>query len=161
MSTSEQRHESIPILFWIGLGCFVMFFSCKLGLGRLHNPGPGFVPFLLGLLLSIVSAFFLVGTIRSKKEPQPMGQPESGADAAGHVNLVKLGTVLATLFAYSLLFETLGYLIATLLMSIILFRTMGLKWPMALLAAALTAFLSYFLFTSLGVLFPKGILKGL
>jgi len=156
MSAGREKLETFPILFWIGLGLFVVYCSHKLGIGTLRSPGPGFMPFLLGCFLSIVSLWFLVGSFRQKEESLALP-----AEQQGQINLLRLACVLIALFAYSFFFEKLGFLIATLLMLVILFRSMGTGFRTAMIAAAVTAFASYFLFTSIGIRFPKGVLKGL
>ena len=155
MNPNKNKYGIIPILFWTGLGLFVMFFSYKLGLGGLRNPGPGLMPFLLGFFLFLVSLYFLVTFLYKK-----VGRDGVVKEKQSQINYVRLCLVLASLFAYSLIFETLGFLITTLLILIILFRTTNNRWYAVLIASVLTAFVSYFLFTYLGIRFPKGILKG-
>jgi putative tricarboxylic transport membrane protein len=154
MNPNKSKYGIIPIFFWIGLGFFVMFFSYKLGLGGLHNPGPGLMPFLLGCFLFLLSLCFLVTFLYKK-----MGWERVVKEEQGQINFGRLGLVLASLFVYPLLFETLGFLITTLLILIILFRGMNNRWYAVLIASVLTVLVSYFLFTYLGIRFPKGILK--
>lgn len=156
MKTNTNKYQIIAIFFWIGLGFFVMIFSYKLSLGKLHSPGPGLMPFLFGLFLTIISFYILVRSLYKKEDRYEMVKEEQG-----QINLGRLGLVLVSIFAYPLLFETLGFLITTSLTLIILFRSMNNRWYTVLIASALTALVSYFLFTSLGIRFPKGILKGL
>ena len=153
MNIDKNRYQIIPILVWIGLGLFVMVCSYKLGIGRLQSPGPGFLPFFLGLFLSAISFCFLLGSLRKRE-----GRYGRVKEEQGQINPGRLGSVLVSLFAYPLLFETMGFLISTLLMLILLFRCMNKRWSSVLIASALTVLVSYFLFTSLGIRFPKGIL---
>ena len=140
----------------MGLGLFVMVLSHQLGLGGLHNPGPGFMPFLLGCFLCTTSFYTLLTSPRKREE-----SGGAAKDERGQIDFGKLCLVLASLFAYPLLLERLGYLITTLLILIILFRTMNNRWSSVLLASVLTVLISFLLFTYLGIRFPKGILKGL
>lgn len=158
MNAITHKLHIIPIFFWIGLGLFVMFFSYQLDLGSFHNPGPGFMPFLLGFFLCIISFCFLLQFLRKKED---RGGAAAVNEAQGQINFGKLCIVLASLFAYPLLFEPLGFLITTLLILISLFRSMNNRWSSVLLASVITALVSYFIFTYLGIRFPKGILKGL
>lgn len=151
-----NKKQIILACFWIGLGLFVMVLSYLLGLGGLHNPGPGLMPFLLGLLLFLASAYFLITLL-----PKKVRQEGAFEGDKGQISYVKLCLVLGSLFAYSLLLESLGFLVTTLLILPILFRSMNNRWVSVLFASILTAFIAYFLFTYLGVRFPKGILKGL
>lgn len=116
------------------------------------------MPFLLGFFLCIISFYFLLTVLYKKGE-----QSEAVVvnEAQGQINFGKLCIVLASLFAYPLLFEPLGFLFTTLLILISLFRSMNNRWSSVLLASVITALVSYFIFTYLGIRFPKGILKGL
>jgi putative tricarboxylic transport membrane protein len=126
-----------------------------LNLGRFHSPGPGLMPFILGVLLLIVSLYLLIISlfkIGGKKEI-PKKEPSQ-------IDFVKIGLVLISLFVYTLLLEKLGYLITTFLLLIVLFRSAGSKrWRSVLIASTLAVFLTYFVFTSFGLRFPAGILK--
>ncbi len=152
----KHKYHIIPIFFWIGLGLVVMCLSYSLGLGGLHNPGPGLMPFLLGSLLCVISFYFLLMFLYSKVDRDEGEQVEQG-----QVNSWRLCLVLASLFAYALLLEPLGFPVTTLLILIILFRSMNNRWLSVLFASFVTVFLSYVIFSYLGVRFPKGILRGL
>src|SRR4030042_3849660 len=154
MNLNKSKYGIIPIFFLIGLGLLVMILSYSLGLGGLHNPGPGLMPFLLGFFLFLASIYFLITFFYKKASGDGVVKEEQG-----QINYVRLCMVLASLFAYSLLFETLGFLITTLLILIILFRSTNNRWYAVLIASVLTAFISYVLFSYLGIRFPKGILK--
>jgi putative tricarboxylic transport membrane protein len=150
-----KKYEIIPVIFWTGLSIFMMVLSIRLGLGKFHTPGPGLMPFILGILLLIacfylsIAAFFKLG-----------GKKEISKEKPGRIDFVKIGLVLFSLFVYALLLEKVGYLITTFLLLIILFRTAGFKrWGSVLIASALAVFLTYFVFTSFGLRFPEGILK--
>jgi putative tricarboxylic transport membrane protein len=156
MSTKRVKNQIILAFFWVGVGLFVMVLSYQLGLGGLHNPGPGLMPFLLGFLLIFVSICLLL-TFLFKRAVRAVALKED----QGQVNYVRLCLVLASLFAYSLLLEPIGFLITTLLTLVILFWSMSNRWVTVLLASILTAFISYFLFSYLGIRFPQGIIKGL
>jgi putative tricarboxylic transport membrane protein len=126
-----------------------------LGLGRLHNPGPGLMPFLLGFFLCIISSYLLLMSLHKTKGQGTVKREQS------QVHVGKLCMVLTSLFAYALLLEPLGFLMTTLFTLLFLFRTMNNRWSSVLFASFLTAFLSYVIFTYLGIQFPKGVLKGL
>lgn len=150
-----KKYHIIPILFWIGLSLFVMAVSYKYGLGKFHNPGPGFMPFLLGLLLLGISFYPLMSFLfRKGKRDKRVEEMES------KLYFGKISLVLASLFAYAFLLDKLGYLVDTFLLLIILFRSAGFKkWSSVLIASGLTALATYFVFNMLGLRFPTGILK--
>ena len=154
---NRTSYQIIPVLFWIGLGIFVMILSHNLGLGGLRDPGPGLMPFLLGFFLCMVSFYVLILSLRRKEETDSAAQTEQG----GQIHLGKICLVLASLFVYALLLEPLGFLVTTFLVLVILFRTLDNRWSSVLLASVLTVVVSYLIFTYLGIRFPMGILKGL
>jgi hypothetical protein len=151
-----KKYSVHIILFWLALGIFVSAYSYfKLGLGKLHKPGPGLMPFLLGSLFTIISFYLLIDSIFKSK-----GREEGTMEEKDHKNLGKVGLALAALFFYGLFIEILGYLVVTLLTMVLLFWGMGLKkWRSLLFASGLTVLVTYFLFTYLGVRFPPGILR--
>jgi putative tricarboxylic transport membrane protein len=149
-----RKKDIIYIILWNVVSLFFVIFSLRLGLGEIKEPGPGLFPFFLGILLFLVSFCLLVNLLfrigskdKSVKEKQ------------GKRNLAKLSLVLASLLLYVFLLEKLGYLITSSIFLIIFFRSMGSKWSSALVASVLTALVTYFVFTYLGVTLPEGILK--
>src|SRR4030042_5962398 len=120
-----KKYPIYLIVFWLALGIFVSAYSYfKLGLGKLHTPGPGMMPFLLGLLFSIISFYLLVNSLFKRSM-----EDKTITEEQGQINSRKVILVLASLFFYGLFLETLGYLIVTLITMTILFWTMGLvRW---------------------------------
>jgi hypothetical protein len=149
-----KKHDTVFLPFWMGLSVFVIFFSHRYGIGSFNNPGPGFMPFLLGIFLLVICSFFLLTSVFQKiKKDQAPNQEQ------GQTNIGPLSVVLGALFFYAFFLEILGYLIVTLVTLILLFRTAGLKrWSSALVAAVLTTTITYSLFTLLGLRFPSGII---
>lgn len=149
-----KKYDIIPIIFWIGLSLFVMVLSNKLGLGKLHHPGPGFMPFYIGVLLLIISLYLLLRYILKKGD-----RGETAKKDQSQIDLWKIAIVVASLIAYSLFLERLGFLIATFILVTLLFKTAGMRrWSFTFMSSVLTVLVTYFLFTYLGLNFPKGIL---
>jgi hypothetical protein len=158
-----KKYQFIPILFWIGLSLFVMFFSYRLGLEDktglegVHNPGPGLMPFLVALALLLISLYLLIIPLL-KKSPQGEAM-RMVKEEMKKPNYGKMILVLACLFGYAFLLEHLGYLVTTCLALLLLFKGMGVKWGSALFASLTTTLVTYFIFTYLGLLFPDGIIS--
>ena len=150
-----ERYHIFPIIFWIGLSLFIVVLSYKLGLGGFHSPGPGFMPFIVGILLLTISLYLLLRHLLKMGD-----KGETVKEEQGQINFWRISLVLVLLFAYSLLLEKLGYLIATFMLLSILSKSMGSKkWTSVLIGSVLTVLVTYFVFTSLGLRFPKGILQ--
>jgi len=140
-------------MLWIATSFFLMLVSSRLGLGTFHSPGPGLMPFILGVLLLIVSGYLFV-----KWLARPLRRNEDINEKGDRVGSRKIVILLSFLLGYALLLEKLGYPITTFLFLTFLFRFMGAKWILTLLTSVLTVLLTYLIFTSLGVRFPMGIL---
>jgi hypothetical protein len=147
-----KKAQVIVGIFWIGLSLFVMLVSRNLGLGKLRNPGPGLMPFVIGLMLLLVSLFFVA---RLLLKTQGIG---SEAEASSPTSFWKISILLGSLIAYELLLEKLGYPIATFVLLFLLLRVTGSKkWMATLISSVLISLASYFLFNFLGLNFPRGL----
>ena len=136
--------------FLMALGGFTVWQSKKLSLGVPRAPGPGFFPFCLGLFLIGVALAILAHGLKQKTESQKT-----------EVSKGRVILVLGSIFAYSLVLESLGYLISTFFLMFLLLRMMVRKtWWFGPVVACLITLISYILFKVwLRVLLPKGILS--
>jgi putative tricarboxylic transport membrane protein len=152
----RKKYEAIVPIFWISLSIFVMVGSYKLGLGSFHNPGPGLMPFLLGIILLLVSIFIVWKSFSKIQISNDI--PEERAPIK--VNFWKIVLVSGSLIIYALLLDRLGFLVSTLLLLLFLFKAAGSqKWRFVMAASVLTVIIIYLFFTSLGIRFPKGVFK--
>ncbi len=87
----------------------------KLPLGLAGVPGTGLFPFLIGVLLFILSCFYFLKTLRSWRREQEI-QLWQG------LRWRKVILVFAILFPYALFFEKVGFLISTILFLMSLFQ---------------------------------------
>jgi putative tricarboxylic transport membrane protein len=157
-----RKSDLYATVFWIALGAFVSVWACvKLGIGKFSAPGPGLMPFLLGLLFGLLALYKLVTRMLRHREPEERPKEEEEADHHGVV-YKKVVLVVTALFAYAILLEPLGFLPTTFLTMTLLFRSAGFKrWSLAVAYSAGVVLITYFLFTYLGVRFPPGILRAL
>jgi putative tricarboxylic transport membrane protein len=107
---------------WSGLALSILaagMIWAALGLpyGSLHNPGPGFVPFWLGVVLGGMSIALFVQTARGKESERTLRNI-----LEEDVRLGKVLLVLAALIVYAFLLDYLGFLIVTFLMMVVLLR---------------------------------------
>jgi hypothetical protein len=133
------------------LSCLVMIESIRLKLDSIHNPGPGFMPFFLGLLLAILSilSFFF---------------PDLRKKVAAFWNDWQRGQSTFYIFAgsvvYLLFFKILGFYIDTFLLMLYLLKLSGEKgYKRPLLVSLLTMAVTYLLFYKLLFIpFTRGLL---
>lgn len=129
--------------------------SSRLGLGGIHRPGAGFLPFYTGLGLSLVAIFSLLKNFWTVKREMSKERKKLFGRSVYNV-----AAIVFALIVYALIFQWLGYLISTFLLLIFLFKAGGFRrWTFTLVAAFLTVSFSYLLFCFwLNMRFPKGFL---
>ena len=91
--------------------------ALRLPYGNLHNPGPGFFPLWLGLILGGMSIALFVQTTRGKESERTLKEILEEDVRWGKVLLV-----LGALILYGFLMDTIGFLIVTFLLMIVLLR---------------------------------------
>ena len=110
------------------------------GCGRTPFPGPGFLPFIAGLLLGILAIMAFVQTLKEK------ASKERGFLSFGDY-LVKVGILIGALVVYVFLLDILGFLMGTFLLLLFLFRIVEpLRWRTVFLASLITLGAVYLLF---------------
>lgn len=121
----------VAALFGIG--------SLSLGLGSVHDPGPGFVPLIASVMLFLCSGIGLLQHVKV-----------TGPDAASLFrirNLKKAAIVYFGILCYMLIISHLGYALSTFLFMLFLFKAVEPQsWRNAVLFAALAAGFSYLIF---------------
>jgi len=141
---------------YAGLFCFILGGAITLSsfyyeVGSLAEPGPGFITFLAGSFLTILSVMLLLSSWRNK-EVLHLRQIWEGQQTG------KAFYVLLLLAVYMLVVTPLGFLISTFFLLVLLFRVQGtysLKTLMVL--SALTTSFSFIIFDQwLGVQLPRG-----
>ncbi len=149
------RADRISGFFWLFFSVLVIIESYHLGLGTLHKPGPGFLFFWVNIVLAVLSLIVLIRAWVSKQEEGP--QPS----IFGTQNVLKIILVMASLFVYALLMETIGFILVTLLLFIYLLGIIEKKsWFYTIFVSILVTVISYLIFeTWLQSQLPKGLLE--
>jgi putative tricarboxylic transport membrane protein len=141
------RRDAIEAVATLALGAGAAVAASKLPFGGLRNPGPGFFPWWLGLVLLLLGAVLLGQALRNR-----------ASATGGAARPWKVVLLLAALAVYVLVLDAAGYAIATFLLVVFMLR--GLephRWPLALTVAVVAAGGSYVLFAVwLGVPLPAG-----
>jgi len=150
-----KRFHPLLIIVWMGLGVFAMVHAYSLGLKGFAGPGPGLMPFLVGLLLLLAGLYLLASSLLKRNE-----RDQTRKDEQSKINPGKTGLAVGSLIAYALFMESLGYLITTTLLLIALFKGMGTKkWRTVVMVSVLTSLITFFAFTYLRLRLPMGILR--
>lgn len=147
--------DQVSGFFWLAISIFVCIEASRLGIGDFHSQGPGFLPFLSGVMLSALSIILLVTSTLKKMEKRGIKNLWKG------MSWGKVVLVLSLLLIYALLLPILGYLIATFGLIILLFGIVGkTKVWIKVVAGIITVLATYMVFCVwLEVQLPKGILS--
>jgi len=142
--------EASALVFFMVLGAAVMVQAARLSLGNLYNPGPGFMPFLLGgsmVLLSILSYL----------EISPVANGERAGDWQEKKPIL---LILGGLILYLVLVDLLGFWGSTFFLLVYLMRTCGEKrYRRCLWISGVTVIAVYWVFYRLFIIpFPEGLL---
>jgi putative tricarboxylic transport membrane protein len=140
-------------IIWLLFSMAVCLESWRLDAGSLHSPGPGFLPFIAGLLLGILAVIAFIQGLKKKdfreKEALSFG-----------TYLIKVGLLTGVLVVYIFFLNILGFLVGTFLLLLFLFRIVEpLGWRTVIVASLITLGAVYLLFdVFLGTQLPRGIL---
>jgi len=127
-------------IFFLILGLGVCFFSGKIGLGSPAKPGPGFMPFLAGLLLAALSFVLSVQVLFSWTMPTWETK----------IQWKNILSVLAAMVAYGLLLDEIGFVLVTFAFVVLLMKVIEPQsWKRAILGGAISSLASYLLFETL------------
>jgi len=138
-------------------GCIGVTFSLAvcygalgMPMGTLGDPGPGFLPFWVGVALATISLVLIASALLDGAR-----QARARAGQRGRV-----AGILAGLLLYALALEALGYLVTTFLLLSAFLAVLGhRRWAVVLAFAVLATGGSYALFSLwLRVPLPRGVL---
>jgi len=152
-----KKADQISGIFWLFFSGFICIESYRLGLGSLHQPGPGFIFFWTAFLMGILSIAVLIPAWTRKKTEEPEGP------IFGKENVPKIVLVLFSLFLYAFFMETLGFIPITLLLFIFLLGIIEKKkWSLTIFVSVVVTGISYLIFEVwLKSQLPRGLLESL
>lgn len=150
-----KNRDLFSSLFWMGFGVLFLIGALQQGLMRKGVPGPGFLPFISGIILISLSFMVLIPALGDeKKKWGAKFFPERDS-------WKKISFALLALFAYGVSLGYAGYLLTTFLFMLFIMRLLEpVIWRTVLIVALATAIFSYLLFVFLlEVQLPVGILE--
>ena len=149
-----RKADQISGIFWLFFSGFICVESYRLGLGTLHQPGPGFIFFWTAFVMGILSIAVLIPAWTRKKTGEREGS------LFGKENMLKIIFVLLSLFLYAFFMEPLGFIPVTLLLFIFLLGIIEKKrWGVTIFVSVAVTGISYLLFEIwLKSQLPKGLL---
>jgi putative tricarboxylic transport membrane protein len=153
-----KKRDRASSLFWMGFGVMFLIGAWRQGLMRQGVPGPGFLPFLCGIALILLSLAVLISALVTEKNENGQGrEPEKFFPEQGSRR--RMVCTLAALVAYGLCLPYLGFLLTTFVFMLFTLRLMERqKWIRVILLSLSIAVLAHLLFAALDVQMPPGIL---
>ncbi len=148
-----MKSDRVSSIFWLAVGFIVVYGSIRLGLGKLREPGPGFLPFLAaGFFCLMALVVFFQSFFKGKGFQAQISTLWEGVQWR---RPVFIGLLLA---AYILAMERIGFLLTTFIILAIMFKGENLAWWKAAFLSALVSVGAFLLFdTLLKATLPKGI----
>ena len=148
-----NRRDLISGIFWMGFGAVFTIGGLQQGLVRQGIPGPGSLPFVVGLILMGLALIIFVQALSSPSPSKTKFFPREDSPR-------KLLLALGGLFIYGFFLKPAGFVPTTFVFLVFVLRWIGReKWVSVLSFSLLTAVLSYLLFTALQVELPRGTWK--
>ena len=147
--------ERASSLFWLAVGLISLYGSFRLGLGTLHEPGSGFLPFLAGCFIcGMAIIVFLQSFIRGKGVQGKISAVWSGVN--WHRSLI----IVLAILGFILVLEKLGFFLTGFLLMFLLFKGVErLSWAKAIFIPGLVLGLTYLVFdVFLKATLPRGFL---
>ena len=146
-------YRKYPALFFLIFSVYVCVVSRRLGLGTLHKPGAGFLPFWSGVFIGILALVLFFQGLKSGEG----GQVEEGS---GKVNWKSMTLTLVYFLAYIVCFDYVGFITATVLFVGVILKTIEKKsWLTAASVSVGMALASYYGFNVwLQAELPKGLI---
>ncbi len=149
-----KKHDLYGGVFWLVIAAFVSGMGLKFGLGSIGYPGPGFFPFLVGLILLGLSVGILLMGLKERRAAE-------GNFAQWPFFRKNVFFILAILFAYAFSLEYVGYVVGSFFLLLYLFKVPGAQkwWFSTLMTVAMVAMTYYVFGVLLQAQFPKGVLN--
>jgi putative tricarboxylic transport membrane protein len=129
-------------LFWLILAVLICYGSYHMDIGTPGSPGPGFIPFLSGIVMAGSSLWILVMGIlkrwRDPKAEKPLLNLKDFKDVV---------LLLLSLVGFTVLLDLLGFTLCTLLFMAFLLRIVGCQeWKTVVLGSLFTSIGAFLLF---------------
>jgi len=111
-------------MFWTLAGILFCLGGIHYGIRRSGIPGPGFLPFVTGLILVALSLILLITRLLKRREAAgSIGEPMPGGEA-----LRRILKALGALCLYVLVLEPLGFMLTTFLFMVLVLRLEPRRW---------------------------------
>lgn len=145
MRIQNQQNFWSGVMF-VAIGLFFAFFARDYQMGTAAKMGPGYFPFWLGVIMSLLGAIIAVSALSSKAEENKVGR----------LSFRPLFIIIGSVILYGILLRPLGVYLSSLIL-VILGSTASheFKWKTAIInAICLTVAVHFIFIVGLGLIFP-------
>ncbi len=150
-----KRFDKIGSIVCLIVAAVAIWQSAVIPMGRISKPGPGFLPFWVGIILALLSvALWIQASLRKPTE-------ETRQFLSGEGKWTYVISTGAGLLVYTALMEPLGFVISTFLLLIFLFWYVGKQkvW-VVFFGSFLVTFFTHLIFrVALKVQLPTGLFR--
>jgi putative tricarboxylic transport membrane protein len=139
-------------LFWFAAGAVITYFSVGYGIGDPATPGPGYIAFVMGILIMLLSGVMVIRDVHKERE--------SLSDLFRGKNWFRVTLTVSALLVYTILLPYFGFVLDSILLVYGLILLAGKRsYVVAAITAVLVSGLSYYVFSRLlQVSLPAGLL---
>ncbi len=148
-----QRLDKVGSVVCLVIAGIALWQSMMVPMGNIRQPGPGFLPFWVGVILALLSGVLWFEASFRK----PAAEPVRFFSGEGKWPYVIAAGI--ALLIYTFLLEPLGFIISTFLLLIFLLRVIGKqKWWVGITGSILVTFFTHLIFkVALKVQLPRGL----
>ena len=153
-----MEREKWSSLVWLGVGVFICIGSLRLSLGEFRNPGPGFLSFFAGL---VITGLALVVHLQSRKKRPGTAKEQSEPIWSDPKKGMKIVMTVVALLVYAVVMNYLGFLISTFLFLAFILKTIEpQRWSVTLIGSLIASGTFYLIFEiGLQSQLPKGLIQ--
>ena len=147
-----KNSDRISSLFFLALSLFVCQQAIVIGVGTLHQPGPGLLSLGAGVGVGCLSLWLFIETFFSKSARNEATQKKKKLSSFSFM------MVCVALFLYAVAMNWIGFTLSTFLFTFFLLQLVeSKKWWITILEATVITAGNYMLFVVwLGLSLPKG-----
>ncbi len=116
-----KKGDRVFSVICMGLSLWLILESRKFDFTSKFGPGPGFLPFWLGIILGVISIFKFIDTCRKKDEKE-----EDGPRLPGWKSLLRVGLIMVIMAGFAFSMNSLGFILTVFFfVSVLLFVLEG------------------------------------
>jgi hypothetical protein len=157
LEKSTSQKEKVTAVVLAGFSLIYLYGCLRLKLGTLKNPGPGFIPLLVGSLLFLCTSVNLYKVFKRKIRTEVKTEKGEGEGK----NYIAIYGILGAAILYPVMLGNLKFILATMIVMFLMLALLKFKnLTYSVLTAFLITVISFVIFARfLGVALPSGMIE--